>query len=66
MDFENISGYREALPTLASNANFTLDTANSLYVQEGFKLLDSFVHKVRSNYHSDAVNTDFSKSEAVR
>ncbi len=27
------SGYQEALATLVSNENFTLDTANKLYVQ---------------------------------
>jgi serine protease inhibitor len=61
-----ISGYQEALATLVSNDNFTLDSANKLYVQEGFKLLDSFLQTTQKNYHAEAEATNFGESEAAR
>jgi serine protease inhibitor len=59
-------GFKEALATLVSNENFTLNTANQLYLQTGFKLLTSYLENVQSNYLANAVNTDFAESEAAR
>lgn len=61
-----ISGYEEALSTLASNENFTLDSANKIYVQEGFKLLDSFLQTTSKHFHAEAEATNFGASEAAR
>ena len=52
--------------TLASNENFTLDSANKLYVQEGFKLHDSFLETTSKNFHAEAEATNFANSEAAR
>ena len=54
------------MATLVSNENFTLDTANQLYAQTGFKLLTSYLESVQTNYHAEAVNTNFAESEAAR
>lgn len=61
-----LTGYQEALATLVSNENFTLDTANKLYVQDGFKLLDSFLETTLTNYHAESVSTNFADGEASR
>jgi len=59
-------GLKEVLGKLVSNENFILEIANSLYVQAGFDLLDSYIDKVKTNLAADAVKTDFSNSHSAR
>jgi serine protease inhibitor len=42
------------------------DTANKLYVQEGFKLLDTFLQTTSKHYHAEAEATNFAEGEAAR
>jgi serpin B len=42
------------------------DTANKLYVQEGFKLLDTFLQTTSKHYHAEAEATNFAEDEAAR
>jgi serine protease inhibitor len=56
-------GYQEALTSLVSNENFTLESANKVYVQSGYKLLDSFLQTTKKNYLAEAEALDFAESQ---
>lgn len=51
----------------APGANYTLRTANSLWVQEDFPLLDTYTNVVSNYYRGNVVNLDFiNEAEASR
>ena len=61
------SGFEGLVGALRSNENFTLDTANRLYVQQNFKLLDEYLKLTAAHFKAEAENVDFATSaEAVR
>jgi serine protease inhibitor len=51
------------LTSLVSNENFTLESANKVYVQSGYKLLDSFLQTTKKNYLAEAEALDFAESQ---
>jgi serine protease inhibitor len=57
------AGYQKALTSLVSNENFILESANKVYVQSGFKLLDSFLQTTKKNYLAEAEALDFAESQ---
>lgn len=60
------NGYKEVLPLLKSNENFTLDTANKMFVHEGYKLLDEFLQTTKTHFFASPETTNFGDSEAAR
>ena len=60
-----LPGYRKLLPTLASNKDFTLTTANRIYLQKGFKPKTKFKKTLIKDFYANAVVTDFSSSKAA-
>jgi len=51
----------------AGNENFTLETANRLYVQNGYQLVQEFVEKTAKHFRAEAVNIDFGRgNEAAK
>merc|ERR1719290_457731 len=59
-------GYKTIFKLLRGNGNFTLETANKMYVQDGYKLVDTFTEKMREYFNTEATLTDFAKSEEAR
>jgi len=43
----------------AANPDFNLSTANAIWVQKDFKLLDDYIHAVEDNYRAAAYNVDY-------
>merc|ERR1712142_1264073 len=60
-----LAGYKELIPALMSNRDFTLETANSLFVMEGYPISDDFQTSLSNNFHSSVNVVDFSKSKAA-
>ena len=56
-------GYRDAIPALRTNQNFTLDTANTGFVMKDFQLLEEFKTLLHENYHADMSELDFADNE---
>ena len=52
-------GYQILLSVLKSNENFTLESANRVFVQENYKLLDSYLTAVKKYYHAEPYELDF-------
>jgi len=44
--------------------NYSLSTANALWIKEGYKLSDNYVDVARQSYDSEVTNVDFTKEEA--
>merc|ERR1719402_634069 len=62
-DQETCVGYKRIFKLLRGNDNFTLETANNMYVQDGYKLVEKFTEKMRNFFNTEATLTDFAKSE---
>jgi len=61
---ENLrAGYRDSIPALRSNENFTLDTANTAFVMKDFKVLEEFQTSLHENYHAAMNTVDFAENE---
>jgi len=56
-------GYRDTIPALRTNENFTLETANSIFAQAGFDLQSDFKNTLHQYFHASIQNTDFSENE---
>ena len=65
-DQEMCVGYKTIFKLLRGNNNFTLETANKMYVQDGYKLVETFTEKMRDFFNTEATLTDFAKSEEAR
>lgn len=61
-----LQGYKDVLSVLKSNENFTLDTANRMYVHQGYELLAGYLATTKSSFLSEAVSTDFAREEEAR
>jgi len=58
-------GYRDAIPALRTNENFTLETANSIFAQDKFNLLPEFKETLHRHFHASIQTTDFSESSSA-
>lgn len=59
-DSSQIQGiYREILPSFRGNNYYNLSTANKVYIQKDFAVLDSFKQTAVDVFASDVENTDF-------
>merc|ERR1719283_343166 len=56
-------GYSDTLPVLKSNENFTLEAANSVFVQKGFSLLSSYEDTLHQYFHATINPTDFQQAD---
>jgi len=56
-------GYRDSIPALRTNENFTLDTANTGFVMKDYKLLEEFKTLLHENYHADMSELNFADNE---
>jgi len=54
-----------ALQTIESSANYTIETANSLFVQEDYELLNTLVTDLKDNFGANISITDYTKPEAA-
>merc|ERR1719509_207775 len=63
---EMVAGYSNAFGVLRGNENFTLETANKLFVQEGYKLVEDFVKVMEKSFYAEATQTNFAASEVAR
>jgi len=52
-------GYRDVIPALRTNENFTLEVANSIFCQAGFDLLPAFKETLHQYFHASIQVTDF-------
>ena len=60
-----LPGYRKLLPTLVSNKDFTLTTANRIYLQKGFKPKAKFKKSLIRDFHATALEMDFRSSKTA-
>merc|ERR1711953_233087 len=61
---ENLrAGYRDSIPALRSNENFTLDTANTAFVMKDFQVLEEFRTSLHENYHAAMSTVNFAENE---
>merc|ERR1719309_1697001 len=63
---EMLSGYRSAFGLLSGNDNFTLETANKVYVQDGYQLVKAFTEIVGKYFNAEPTPTNFAASEEAR
>jgi serpin B len=61
-----MEGYGDLSNILKSSDNFTLDAANRLFVQENFKLLESYTHRVRCHFQALPESVNFLQGEEAR
>ena len=60
-------GYKDVIPALRTNDNFTLDTANTGFVMKDFKVLEDFKTILHEIYHATISELDFrQREEAAR
>ena len=57
------AGYRDIIPALRTNENFTLDTANTAFVMKDFQVLEEFQTSLHENYHAAMSTVDFAENE---
>jgi len=68
-DLRNVkSGWSQTIPSLRTNENFTLETANSAFVMEDYNILEQYKETLHETFHADIspVNFGDSKVTAVR
>jgi len=61
-----LAGYKTIFKELRGNDKFTLETANKMYVMEGYKLAETFTEKMREFFNTEATLTNFAESEEAR
>jgi len=57
-------GYKDAIPALRTNENFTLEAANSIFAQSGFAILDAYRETLHQHFHAAIQETDYSDGKA--
>merc|ERR1712045_338586 len=57
------TGYRDSIPALRTNENFTLDTANTAFVMKEFQVLEEFKTALHESYHAGMSSVDFAENE---
>merc|ERR1719228_946637 len=60
------SGYGNAVKVLKSGENFTLETANRLFVHEKYELVKDYEEVVKESFRAGMTTTNFGESEAAR
>merc|ERR1719320_462223 len=43
-------GYKDAIPALRTNENFTLEAANSIFAQSGFAIMDAYRETLHQHF----------------
>merc|ERR1719341_2890051 len=61
---ETETGYRCLLPRLQSNDNFTLETANKVFVRKGLKPERRYMEKLKTSFHAAAQEINFARRAA--
>ena len=56
------AGWSQAIPALRTNMYFTLETANTAFVDEKYKILDEYKESIQRIFHSDVSPVDFGDS----
>jgi len=59
-------GYEDLFRLLKSNENFTLESANRVFVHEHYKFLDSYLTLVQKHYHAEPQELNFEETEKSR
>merc|ERR1719400_2378827 len=57
-------GYKDAIPALRTNKNFTLEAANSIFAKSGFAILDAYKETLHQHFHASIQETDYSDGKA--
>ena len=57
------AGYKDIIPTLSTNENFTLDTANTAFVMKEFQVQEEFKTSLQEIYQADMSSVDFADNE---
>jgi len=57
------AGYKDSIPALRTNENFTLDTANTAFLMKDFQVLEEFQTSLHENYHAAMSTVDFAENE---
>ena len=60
-----MAGWSRAIPALRTNRDFTLETANNVFVAEKYKILNEYKESLRRIFHSDVSPVDFSDTEVA-
>jgi len=55
--------YKNILPTIRSTKDFTIETANKVFVKKGFSIKRDFQEILRNSFHSNIQDLDFGDSE---
>ncbi len=61
-----LDGFKDVLPLLKSNENFTLNSANRIYHALDNTLDSSYITSVQKNFLAEPIGMDFGKSEESR
>jgi len=59
-------GYEDLFRVLKSNENFTLESANRVFVHENYKFLDAYLTTVKKHYHAEPQGLNFEETEKSR
>jgi serine protease inhibitor len=59
------SQFGRALSTIKSSDQYTIESVNSLFVQENYKLKQSFVTDLKDNFGADIRTTNYAKPKAA-
>ena len=60
-----MAGWSRAILALRTNRDFTLETANNVFVAEKYEILDEYKESLRRIFHSDVSPVDFSDTEVA-
>merc|ERR1712227_1056139 len=59
------SGYKQVIPALGTNENFTLETANAAFVMKDYKIVAKFKESLHLNFHADISPVNFGDNVAA-
>jgi len=59
------SGYKQVIPALRTNENFTLETANAAFVMKDYEIVSNFKESLHLNFHADISPVDFGDNVAA-
>jgi len=59
------SGYKQVIPALRTNENFTLETANAAFVMKEYEILAKFKESLHLNFHADISPVNFGDNVAA-
>jgi len=59
------SGWSQTIPSLRTNENFTLETANSAFVMENYNILEEYKDTLHENFHADISPVNFADSQVT-